>query len=427
MKSKSLIIFSIFVALTMLAGCGKSEENSEHNRENVSTVEITEESVVEIAEETIEKSTEEDIEVTEENIEKSMEDVEETTEEIIDEPIDDNTAMESDYTYVRNCNNFIEKDGLVYFYVPSENALNETALFAEFAPYQDADLYSFNLSTREVKAENQIELSDEYTIVLSDDEGQYVVGERFEVDKETHMASYIILPVKAGNELDEITLGEAVSYLGIDGDCLFYISDNYYENLASIYQVDMISGEKILLGEFNHGGEYGEFGIVDQVIFDDSKVYFSYGLYQGTAQMYTQGYLICVAENEENSIEVNNIPGNGEELARCPFFSVNNGTVELCAGEPNSLGIGEGYLGRFDNCGMFMYVLRGYDNFSDLVEGQTATYVETGNVIGDYIYFVESEIERAPEEDVGWRYAYRRVSMEVKRAHILTGEVENLL
>lgn len=401
MKRKSLCLVFTLVVLTILSACGKSEENSEINGERLTNVEITEESLIEVSEDSIE--------------------------EIIDEPIDNNTDKEIDYTYVRNCNNFIEKDGIVYFYVPTKNALNEIALFAEFAPYQDADLYSFNPNTGKLKIENQIELSDEYTVVLSDNKGKYALGERFEVNNETHLATYIILPVKEGNKLDEITLGAAVSYLGIDGDYLFYINDNYNENIASVFQVDLTSGEKVFLGEFNHDGEYGEFGVVDQVVFDDSKVYFSYGLYQGTAQMYTQGYLICVTENKENSIEINSILENGEELARSPFFSVNSGTVELCAGEPNSLGIGDGYIGRFDDYGMFIYVLRGYESFSDLEEGQTANIVETGNVIGDYVYFVESVIERAIEEDVGWRYAYRRLSMEVKRVHILTGEVEKLL
>ncbi len=407
MKRKSLIFVSILAAFTLLTGCAKSEENSELMKDKVSTIESTEESFIEVTEETKEES----------------------MEEMIDTPIDNNTSIDIDYNYthILNCSNFMEKDGLIYFYVPGENALTETALFAEFAPYQDADLYSYNPNTKKLKIENQIELSDDYTIVLSDDEGQYVVSERHEVNSETHLATYIILPVKNGNELNEIILGDAVSYLGIDGDYLFYISNNYNENLASIYQVDMTSGDKLFLGEFNHDGEYGEFGVIDQVIIDDNKVYFSYGLYQGTAQMYTKGYLICVAENEENSIKINSILDNGEEQARCPFFSVNYGTVELCAGEPNSLGIGGGYLGRFDDYGMFMYVLSGYETFSDLEEGQTATYVETGNIIGDYIYYIESVIERAPEEDVGWRYAYRRISMEVKRANILTGEVETLL
>jgi len=53
--------------------------------------------------------------------------------------------------------------------------------------------------------------------------------------------------------------------------------------------------------------------------------------------------------------------------------------------------------------------------------------VETGTVIGDKIYFVENVVERDPLEDVGWRYAYRRLSTEIKCADVLTGDVTVLL
>ena len=55
MKRKSLIFVSILAAFTLLTGCAKSEENSELMKDKVSTIESTEDSVIEVTEETKEE------------------------------------------------------------------------------------------------------------------------------------------------------------------------------------------------------------------------------------------------------------------------------------------------------------------------------------------------------------------------------------
>lgn len=48
--------------------------------------------------------------------------------------------------------------------------------------------------------------------------------------------------------------------------------------------------------------------------------------------------------------------------------------------------------------------------------------MEIAEKIGDDIYLVYNDNERAPEEDIGWRLAYYRKATEFYRVSIKTGE-----
>lgn len=52
---------------------------------------------------------------------------------------------------------------------------------------------------------------------------------------------------------------------------------------------------------------------------------------------------------------------------------------------------------------------------------------ETIELFGNYIYAICDISEHVPEDDIGWRYAYRRLKTEVFRVDIRTGTKTILL
>ena len=50
------------------------------------------------------------------------------------------------------------------------------------------------------------------------------------------------------------------------------------------------------------------------------------------------------------------------------------------------------------------------------------TVCSFSNRFGGDIYLVRNHLQRAPEEDIGWRYAYERLETSILRINIANGE-----
>lgn len=81
----------------------------------------------------------------------------------------------------------------------------------------------------------------------------------------------------------------------------------------------------------------------------------------------------------------------------------------------------EGNLGVFDGNGNFVKIASGYDMLEVQSDG---TIMDTKHceAVGGDIYLVRNRLQRAPEEDIGWRFAYQRLETSILRINIMNGE-----
>ena len=81
----------------------------------------------------------------------------------------------------------------------------------------------------------------------------------------------------------------------------------------------------------------------------------------------------------------------------------------------------EGNLGVFDENGNFVKIASGY-GILEIQSDDTIMDTEHYEAVGGDIYLVRNRLQRAPEEDIGWRYAYERLETSILRINIANGE-----
>jgi len=99
----------------------------------------------------------------------------------------------------------------------------------------------------------------------------------------------------------------------------------------------------------------------------------------------------------------------------------------LCDGYPLTAVVIGDELGYYNEEGIFVPVASGFARTEDEENGEPLCEVEVAELVGDSILVIVNQAVHVPEEDVGWRYAYRRQSVAVKRIEISTGEITELV
>lgn len=363
---------------------------------------------------------------------------------------------------------FVPYDGKVYFHMPDESAMDVAGLGSKYASWESGDtiLYAADIKSGEAErvlsdhawgemslcgdtlayqnaqqpGNESIELFDFRSessdsgnpglyYVGGDDTGHFAAA--YEYASETDRDGFRVNFYKDGDKINEVF---------IDGNmyfCCFYGSSFIYQNSSYdtdeppvLCQLNAESGEVIELGKLprlEDGFTVGEFV---QCELDGDDLYATYAFYEGTGHFYSGGQFIKATLGKEGSLSCEQISDDNidEDEENGPnAFCVSDGKLLPCDGKPGtSMVIGDD-MGYVNADGEFVAVASGYGSVTTGEDGEeTVDEVELSQLVGDYIYAIRNVSSRAPEEDVGWRYAYRRDMTEAFRVNINTGEKETL-
>lgn len=371
---------------------------------------------------------------------------------------------------VNNNGHFVMVDDKIYYHVVDADSMGSSALFGRYADIEAGRtiLYEYDPTT----GENEIKYFDYtsgpiafegdtlYNLTYFDDDldwkaddktgvcGMSVAnGEMCELEREGNTllgassdASFIAtyhysyenyedikyICVYQNGEL--ITKTDVMDYqdvVGIGSEDIFYIGGNPQKGY-SLIQLNAYSGETINLGSLPYVGDWN--GYVDECIIEGDKVYFTYSKYEGTGNFFVEGYYIQALIGKAKSIRYIDMPNNdngyGEPLM-APF-AVINGKMVKADGKPGTCEVNDlGILGYYDEKGRFERVAGGFAYEETADEGNKQ--VEIAELIDGYIYLIYNVNSRAPEDDIGWRYAYRRDNTYIYRVNIETGTKEELV
>lgn len=365
-------------------------------------------------------------------------------------------------TVFSNWKQFVKIGNTVYFHGPDALGMRVPALFGDYTGVECGEtiLYAYDCETGETtplfddhsygeiaysdgklllteyeKAEGEEYGTDSvYTVNLdgtgfeklcdgylkaADDKGIYAVTyEYFPEDQQC------MLKVWKGNTLVQSLQMQAYARVyGINDTSLVYDISDYANQTNYIYSWDFVKNEIVLLGDL---GYISEANGPDQICFRGDCFYMSRGIYEGTGHFFSGGAYLKANLKEENSlvqVEEFGYPGVEEEANHCPPFLIKNGEFVKAEGIPNTGAViwNEGTIGYYDESGSFVRVAEGYAYTVDEVE-EVVTEVELVEFVDGKLYGVQNEEWRAPEEDIGWRYAYERKMTYIMQIDAVTGE-----
>lgn len=389
-------------------------------------------------------------------------DVEEANVELTIESMDE----ESHEGLENNGHFFVKVDDKIYFHVPSEENLDNASWLGLFAKndYGNNVLMSYDLSKKEA---SKICEEDTFGNVFVMDGKLYtncfekvdgdmkVKAISFDLSKDYEEGSIrsdnICAVDKAGTTLVTSVYSDGGTNLSIhsngkqrtvenvsecvacDGDKVFYITDPDYigKDEKRFCEFDIAENKTTFLGylpEDENGGDYYEFHqfTVDR---EQNKVYFSLNYYMGTTNELTGVYFISAALGEEESLTC--------EKTRTLNLNSHNGTDPTAFsvgsdGKMNSDVKGRPFYVTYDRLGHIIW----YDENCEkhIVESKT-DHGQVTNVSGELeedpevmeyidgkIYIVRNILERAKEEDSGWRKFYKRKKVRIYSVDVNTGE-----
>lgn len=459
------ILTIIIVALVVLSGCGKKNIDASHNEdENIAVIEQTTDETV---------NDDETAFVTEENTEEIEESIQDTQEEIVYS--DDEQKIPIDGV-VNNNAYFVQVDGKIYFHVVDADSMDKTALWANYVPYEcgrtvlfeydpvtdEATPIAYDYSSGKIgvndnalyfEAYSDSSLSeygdpenrvDGYALdgktlkgmpVVKQDflgvspDGSFVATHKYEYSQIYDNNEISIY--RYGKIRDKFQLDDYYDFVALGNNDIFYISRDEIENDFFLMRLNIDNGKITKLGllpKFDYS-DWG--GNVDQCEIVDNRIYLSYSLYEGTGHFFSQGFFVIAdIDDVGDSLEyhdMNNYPGGelheGEEWFTP--FAVIEGELVISDGIPGTCEVKDDMLGYYDNEGEWVPVVDGYGY--TYYDDDNYRAVEQAELVGDSIYLYYNDNIRAPEDDIGWRYAYYRHTTDVIRVDIKTGEATTLV
>lgn len=451
------------IGISLLSGCKKTDvldTNDVKETEAVETLVSVEEAATEAEAETEEATAETE------------------TEEATAEAETGDASVEAETEVINNNGYFVQVGDKVYFHGPDAESMGRSALWANyaFAECGKTVLFSYDLSKKEV-----LTVADDYACGPLSVQGGNIYATGFEAQDDApenvesvlieyssekgststafpsrfgslvgagkndtfiatnhydyidgNMENYISI-YKDGTLQDTIEMDGYLQIVKMGENEIFYIAEGeeydidqgaYGESGTEylLMQMNATTGEKIMLGILPHLILADGMGDVDECILDDEQIYLSYAAYAGSGHFYQgEGYFVQAVISEENSISFIEMPAGESEESTTPF-AVQDGKMVAAFGEPGTCKVNEdGILGYFDEKGAWQPVAEGWGN---IYTSDDYAYkgVEIAEKIGDDIYLVYNDNERATEDDIGWRYAYYRKSTEFYRVSVKTGE-----
>ena len=363
---------------------------------------------------------------------------------------------------------FVKVDDKIYFHAPSKINLDNTSWFGAFASYDYGDnvLMSYDSSTnktlrvgrkatfgnifvkdgmlytnyfRKIDGDMKVraigyDLSNDYkenfiksdNISAVDKEGKTLVTSVYS-DGGTNLVIHL-------DDGSELTLENVKECVACEGDKVFYVTEPDYigESENRFWEYDLSNDTSTFLGclpDSENAGDYYEF---HQLTVDDehNKVYFTLNYYSGTKNELTGVNYISATLGEEesltceksNQMDLDVLNGNDPTAFSISSDGKMNPNVK---GRPFYVTCDrQGHLIWFDEkCEK--HVVESSNNHGVVLDVDTGAVVEDPEImeyIDGKIYIMRNTLERAKEDDMGWRMAYKRRGVRVYSVDVKTGE-----
>lgn len=396
------------------------------------------------------------------------------TQEVIDQNSGEPEATpepeaEAKIEIVNNNGHFVQVDGKVYFHIADADFMDRSSLWGKYLSTEAGRtvLMAYDGNSGEVKpvaydyasgvmaVEGDIFYSNSYFDDFNNEDGytnygvsgRTTAGESVELgglqdtllgvttdgsylvtyhySYEDNVAVKYVSVYQEGTLVNKIDTEEFVECVKLGEDCIFYRAKDE-EGAYSLMQMKVSTGEKTNLGQLPEMDGYG--GVVDECQIADGKIFLTYSLYEGTGHFFSGGYYVEAQVGKADSLTAQNMPSNDDEYGDPHYapFAIINGKMVQSDGIPGTCYVSEdGMLGYYNEQGTWVPVSSEFA-YEEL-ENEDNISVELAELIGDSIYVITNYNERVPEDDIGWRYAYRRKYSYVYRVNVQTGEKEEIL
>lgn len=455
------VLLTGMVMSTLMTGCGKEGDVSATEPGTEMTSSQQESSETAETQETQQESQEQTKESEQEDQDKNP---------VLEPPVEDTDPVEQQGV-VNNNGHFVQMDGKIYFHVVDADFMYRTALWGDYADteagrtvlmeydpatgkvtpvdydyasgilavesnrlfqnvYYDDDLTVEGYTASGVIGKS-LENSDNMVEIGTSQENLLGAGENssyialYHYSYENYEEQKYILIYKNGGLINKVEVSDYMECIALGQDAVFYKGRT--DEGCYLMQLDVLTGEIINLGQLPEMGSYG--GTIDECLLVGDHIYLAYSLYEGTGYFFTEGYFVQAEIGKADSLVAEDMPGNPDVYGDPHFatFGVINGKMVQSDGEPGTCSVSEeGVLGYYNEHGTWVPVAYGF-GYEELSEEEDNKSVELAELVGDSIYVIVNHNERAPEDDIGWRYAYRRRYTYIYRVNIETGEKEELL
>ena len=207
--------------------------------------------------------------------------------------------------------------------------------------------------------------------------------------------------------------GEILTYVGIADDQLIFLcrsNEDYATSRHDLYSMDVVTKELTLLGKI----PYEENSFIQDAFLTperfearEADVYLLAAQYEGSGHFLQDYIAVHAVAGQENSLNlIAYEEATGDKL---PGMTVTDGGARLEPAQPHTAGLSNDVWGSLD------FYDSGYsaiklvpDYISDFTEGSMfRTALQTAEVVGDDVFAIRSLHERSPEDDIGWREAFR--------------------
>lgn len=289
------------------------------------------------------------------------------------------------------------------------------------------EIFQLNLSDKSIKSlgEGKLKAVSDQQAICSDNEEK-------QLD---------VISLKDGTR-DKIADG---TFLTVEDNKVYYQPKEEDETAAAQGQVSLAmmdpdgSHSQVLCTtapDLSDGSWTSEAKIV-HMVFQDDKIYFSYGSYGGSMGDYQGGKIMCV--NKDGS-EANIVAGN-EELQKAVFSVDESGTVKSTSVNEASITIspmeryyvsdGEIYFFKENGEGEAFVTQADYASISDAMcgsiplEGEALT-VSFAQKTGDYVYMQLDKGEATQMGSAGWRTNIQRTNSALLCKNLKTGKTETI-
>ncbi|WP_022762402.1 hypothetical protein [Butyrivibrio sp. AD3002] len=362
-----------------------------------------------------------------------------------------------------NGKHFVQYNGHIYFRIPSEDAMKLSAIWGDYEDIEEdstGSIVAMDTDTLETEilfedmsrgpivisgdrmilSTNQTSGNDNvYSVAFdgSDSEdlpGTYIYGTQPSgkyfvtggFGSKDHKLHFYICD-EDGDYKEAVSSNRLYDYAGLGESQLFCVTRED-EDSGSLSGFDLVTGEETVYGKLPEVLEKQTAScVVRRIGEENGYIYLRLSAYKGSTNIYAGSKYVRVKCGEADSLEEVTPSGtasNNERFAS-PVM-VKNGELIYVEGTPNTAALdAEGYVGFYDEDGIFTKVASGYETASD---DETDTRMAAGVIeaVDGYIYVIQNKECRVPEDDDKLRYAYKRLETWFIRIDEKTGESETI-
>ena len=200
--------------------------------------------------------------------------------------------------------------------------------------------------------------------------------------------------------------GSYYEFCGMCGDTAVYL--DVTDGHATLCAVS--AAETVELGELPMESEFA-YPQCEQFLCDGEDVYVLLANYEGSASMLNDYTVVCAQPDQQGSMSIvqegydaERMPGVSEfEL---PRLTLADGALSYCAALPGTVELTDGTSGDLVYYETPEHATRLASGFIRTIE-EDALRVQTAEAVDGTAYLIVASMERAPDEDIGWRWAYR--------------------